>query len=65
MKNLNLTYVNQINNLDDLTIENETANDEGETLFKFSSTYKVEGNKVTITGVEFYTILESVIPNFL
>jgi hypothetical protein len=27
-------------------------------LFKFISTYKVEGNKVTITGVEFYTILE-------
>jgi len=48
----------QINNLDDLNIENETTNDEGEILFKFSSSYTVEGNKVTCKGVEFYTLLE-------
>ena len=48
----------QINNLDDLNIENKTTNDEGDVLFKFSSSYTVEGNIVTCTGIEYYTVLE-------
>ncbi|MBL4594876.1 MAG: DUF3857 domain-containing protein [Flavobacteriales bacterium] len=47
----------QINNLDDINIENDSKKD-GEILFIFISSYKVEGNKVTVTADEYYTIIE-------
>ncbi len=46
-----------ISNLDELNIDEEKTQD-GQVLFKFLSTYKKEGSKVTVTVDEYYTIME-------
>ncbi len=46
-----------INNLDEINIYNDYKKDD-EVIFKFASSYKVDGSKVTITVDEFYKIIE-------
>jgi hypothetical protein len=47
----------KISNLADINIANDYKKD-GEILFKFISSYKVDGDKVTVTADEYYTTIE-------
>lgn len=43
-----------IKNLADLNISNETKDKNGDVIFKFETSYSIENNKVTVSGIEFY-----------
>lgn len=56
LRNISVTIPEgyEIQNLQDLVLNENANNEEGETVYSFVSSYKLEGNKLTVEVTEFY-----------